>query len=1003
MQPLRRILIVCLTAIVTFAYGTVSAQQRTVSGVVTSAEDGAPLPGVSIAEKGTTNGTMTNANGEFTIAVNDNAILVFSFVGLITTEVNVQGQSRLAIQLKQDMQQLEEVVVTGLATSVKRSNLANAVSTLSGDELVGRTKPATVDAAMNGKIIGANISQNSGAPGGGVSIKLRGISSINGSSDPLFIVDGVFINNSQFQTGAGTEAFSGASGAQNATQDQAANRLADLNPADIENIEILKGPSAAAIYGTRANAGVVIITTKKGKSGKTRINLSQDVGFSSAIKLLGSSDWSEEKIRQYGSNGGIAGVPLEEALELYNASQGKTYDYEKVIYGNTGKISNTRLSVSGGNEKTNFLASANLNDETGIQKRTGFQRRSIRLNLNHKLSDHVDFSIGSNYVNSGNQRGFSGNDNNGVSMGYALAYLPNFLNMFPDKNGVYPENPVNGQNPLQIADKAVNEEGTNRFIQSLNMNVNLLTKEKLSLRFALSGGVDYLNTEATVWMPDFLQYQQERANPGASRITKSRNLNANLQGLFVLNASAGKVDLTTQAGAVKLITDREVSWIQGEGLAPNQKNPQTGAIRSFNHTYQDWQDVGLILQQEANFEDKIMGTLGVRFDKSSLNGDHEKWYPFPRASVAVNLAKFGFWSVEPVSQLKVRAAFGQTGGVPVYGNTFTSLTSAVIDGTLGSLPPNGTASAPVGNPSLEPETAQEIEFGVDLGLFNNRLILEATYYDKDVFDLIQAYTLASGTGVSTIAAYPVGDLQNRGIELGLNANVVNRSSFSWNSQLAYWFNRSEITRLIIPPTSVGSGFTAFGLNRLVLGESPTRWYGSPNVNGQPTAYGDAQPKYQISWSNQFTLLNRFELSFLLHTSQGNYNSNLTQLLKDEGGTSKDWSNDDDGDGIPNGKDERVYGVTGNNTGYFIHDASYIRLREVSLFYNVPREWVTKTFGNVVENIRIGASANNLLTITDYKGYDPEASNFGNQSVGANIDVASFPSSKRFFFHIAFDF
>jgi TonB-linked SusC/RagA family outer membrane protein len=980
----------------------VSAQQQNVSGIVTSAEDGAPLPGVSITEKGLANGTMTDADGVFTLSVKGNAVLVFSFVGLETTEINVQGQSHVNVSLKSDTRQLEEVVITGLATSVKRSNLANAVATLSGEELVGRTRPATVDAAMNGKIIGANISQNSGAPGGGVSIKLRGISSINGSSDPLFIIDGVFINNSQLRSGAGTEAFSGADGTQSGAQDQATNRLSDINPADIENIEILKGPSAAAIYGTRANAGVVIITTKKGKSGKTSVNLSQDIGFSSAIKLLGSSDWSEEKIRQFGRNGGITNVGLEDALALYRASEGRTYDYEKVIYGNTGKISNTRLSVSGGNEKTNFLASANVNDETGIQKRTGFQRRSIRLNLNHKLSNNVDFSTGSNYINSGNQRGFSGNDNNGVAMGYSLAYLPNFINLDPE-DGVYPENPINGQNPLQITDKAVNDESTNRFIQSLNMNINLLSKESLALKFVLSGGVDYFNTEGTVYMPDFLQYQQQRANPGASRLTDSRNLNANVQGLFVLNASVGKIELTSQAGAVRLITDREISWIQGEGLAPNQKNPQTGAIRSFNHRYERWQDVGLILQQEANYDDKVIGSVGIRFDKSSLNGDHEKWYAFPRASLAVNIAKFDFWRIAAVSQLKLRGAFGQTGGVPVYGNTFTSLTSAVIDGTLGSLPPNGSVSAPVGNPALEPETAQEIELGVDVGVLDNKILLEATYYDKDVFDLIQAYTLASGTGVTSIAAFPVGDLQNKGIELGLNASIVQRSAFSWNTQVSYWFNRSEITRLIIPPTAVGTGFSAFGRNRLVLGESPTRWYGTPNVDGQPTTYGDAQPKYQVSFANQFTFLNGFELSFLFHTSQGNYNSNLTRLLKDEGGTSKDWADDDDGDGIPNGKDERLFGAAGNNSGYFINDASYIRLREVSLFYNLPKEWISKTFGNAIENIRLGASGNNLLTITDYPGYDPESSNFGNQSVGANVDVASYPNSKRVFFHIAFDF
>ncbi len=990
---MRKLLLLMCCMLTTALWG----QDRTVSGRITSQEDGTSLPGVNILIKNSLVGTISDAEGNYKLTVPSQAThLVFSFIGLQTKEVAINDQTTIDVQLQSDVTQLSEVVISGLASNVKRSNLANAVASVSANELVGITRPATLDGAMSGKIVGANITQNSGAPGGGMSIKLRGISSINGSSEPLFIVDGVFINNSQFQTGAGTGAFSGAALGATGSQDQSTNRLADINPADIETVEILKGPSAAAIYGTRANAGVVIITTKKGKAGKTKISFGQDVGFSQAIKLLGSSDWSVDKITQYD---GIYNTSLADALALFSEAGGKKYDYEKEVYGNIGQIFNSRLSVSGGDEKTSFLISGGLTDETGIQKRTGFERNSIRVNLNHKLSALADFSIGSNYVNSNNQRGFSGNDNNGVSLGYSLAYLPNFINQDKNADGTYPENPVTGQNPLQIVDKAVNEETTNRFIQSINLNLNLIRKNNLSLKFALTGGVDYLNTESFVYIPDDLQYQQQRANPGASRLTDSRNLNTNVQGMMVLNAFIKKVDLTTQAGVVRLETNREITFVQGEGLAPKQFNPNTGAVRTLLHTLQGWQDVGLVFQQEANWQDKVIGNVGIRWDKSSLNGDHEKWYPFPRASLAVNVANFDFWSFKPVNQLKLRGAFGQTGGVPNFGETFTSLVNVNIGDRLGALSPTVN-----GNPIIEPETAQEIEVGLDVGLFESKIGLEATYYQKDVFDLIQAFVLSAGTGVTSISAFPVGDLRNTGIEIALNAAPVQTSKVKWNTQLSYWTNESEITRLVIPATNVGTGFGAFGRNRLVLGQSPTRWFGTPNnSNAQPTGYGDAQPDFQLSWSNQINFLQNFDFSFLVHTSQGNYNSNLTTLLKDEGGTSIDWSDDQDRDGTPNGLDERFLGSPGNNTSFYIQDASYIRLREVSLYYRLPSKLLGKAFNNVMEGMRVGVSAQNLITITDYEGYDPEVSNFGNQSVGAAVDVAAFPNSRRLFFHLTFDF
>ena len=1000
-----------LACVLASGAGDVWAQGRTLSGKIVAKSDGNPLPGVNVIVKGSSTGSISNANGEYTINLPASTkTIIFSFIGYISQELSVPNASVLDIQMAEDMQNLDEVIVSGLATSVKRSNAANAVTRLSAEELVGTTRPVTVDAAMSGKIVGANIVQNSGAPGGGISVKLRGISSINGSSEPLYIIDGVFVNNSQFATGAGSGSFSGAG----TNQDQAPNRISDINPADIESMEILKGPSAAAIYGTRANAGVIIITTKKGKAGKTKVSFGQDVGFSSAIKLLGYEGWSLDPIGPQGQTkfdyifgNGTVGSGSQTEIDLWKkaTAEGNLHDYEKIVYGNIGKITNTRLSISGGNDKTKFYIAAALNDETGIQKRTGFQRKSIRVNVDHKLAKWIDFSIGSNYLRTGAQRSFSGNDNRGVSVGYVLAYIPDYAQILP-VNGIYPDSRYTGDNPLAIIDRTINDETTNRFIQSFTSNVYFIQKPNSTLKLALSGGLDYVNTEAEVYFPEDLQSQRTRATPGASRFSKSRSFNTNMQAFLIYNWKiGGKIDLTSQVGTVRLTTDNDFSWIQGDGLLPKQINPNNGSLRTFSETFQKWQDVGMVAQQEANYEDKIIGTVGIRFDKSSLNGDNAKWFAFPRASLAVNVAKFGFWKFEPISQLKLRGAFGRTGGVPAYGNLFTSLATTIIDGQLGSVAPTS-----VGNPTIEPETAQELEWGVDLGFLKNRVTLEATYYDKKVFNLLNPYTLSPGTGVTQFNAYPVGDLQNRGIELALGATPVQITNFSWTTQVQYWFNRSKITRLEIPNTTVGSGFSIYGRNQLRLGESPTRWFGSPNVvdaNGvaQATPYEDAQPRYQVSFSNQFKLFRDFDFSFLLHTSQGNYNSNLTIKQKDTGGTTPDWSKVDnlyESPGVPNGR-ARLPTNANVTAREFIQDASYVRLREVALYYTLPKAFLVSLFGNVVSNVRIGSSAQNLLTFTNYKGYDPEVSNFGNQSVGASVDNAAFPNSKRIFFHLAVDF
>ncbi|MEM9679793.1 MAG: SusC/RagA family TonB-linked outer membrane protein [Bacteroidota bacterium] len=991
---MRKFLLFCFVSMFVIGLCELQAQGRTVSGTVSSIEDGETLAGVNVVIKGTSSGAVTDLNGKYSVNINSNGeTLVFSFIGLVTAEINVGSRSVIDVQMSPDVEQLSEVVITGLASSVKRSNLANAVETISSEELVGSTTPQTVDAAIYGKLVGANIKSNGGAPGGGISVQLRGVSTISGSAEPLWIVDGVYVNNSQFDNGRGSNSFNAAGGA---LQSNPVNRVSDLDPSDIESIEILKGSSAAAIYGARANNGVIIVTTKRGKAGKTSINIKQDFGFAERLTDLGQSGWDNEKIDQvYGAGSDRA---ILERQRLADALSGSgLVDWEDELFGERGFLSNTKLSISGGSEKTQFFVSGSLLDEEGIVKNTGFERNSIRANVNHKISNNIDIAVSANYINSNNQRGWTSNSNNDLSLTYQFAYTPNYANFLkPDEFGNYPDSPYRGENPYAIIDRAENDESTNRFIVSASLNAYLYRNNNFSVKFAFQGGVDYLNTAAFLYVPDNMQSQRSNANPGAARRTKSINFNTNWQAFLVADWQLNKTGFTTQLGVTRLTTEQDISWVQGTGLPAGDHNPRNGNNQSFDQTFVNFQDVGLVAQQEANFDDKLIGTFGVRLDKSSLNGDPDKFFLFPKASLAVNLHNFNFFPDGVINQLKLRGAYGETGGVPSFGDTFTALITENFDGSLGIRP-----SVLLGNNDIEPETAAELEFGIDLGLFSNRINLEATYYNKEVRDLIRPFVLARSTGVSQVKAFPVGDMENRGWEFALNATPVQTSKVTWNSRVQWWANETEVTRSVIPVTNVGPAFgNTFGRNQFREGDSPTRFYGFPRIEEGPLAgelspLEESQPDFQMSWLNNITFLNNFELSMLWHWSEGNHNSNIYLLLLDQGGVTNDFSEDSDNDGDVNGIDREA------STDYVI-DASYIKLREVGLYYNFPKS-VTSTFlKGAFERIRVGVSGNNLLLFSDYTdnfGWDPEVSVFSSRPVGGAIDLGSFPSSRRVFFHI----
>lgn len=969
--------------------------QTTLTGTVSDERTGEPLIGASLLIKGTTGGTITDLDGNFTLSNTIEGVfeLVVSSIGYISQTIKVSAnQSELSVQLKQDATNLEEVVVTGLASSVKRSNLANAVSTVSARDLTGTTTVQTTDGALYGKVAGATIRSNGGAPGGGMSIQLRGISSLTGASQPLIIVDGVYINNSFQSTGRAT-----VSGAGGSSQDDGSNRLADLNPADIENIEVLKGPSAAAIYGTRANAGVIIITTKRGAEGRTTVSLSQDVGFAKPLKLLGVDDWSEEKINFF-----FPEQTRATELERFKAAKASNtfIDYEDYFYNNQAILLNTRINISGGDSKTKFFVSGNITSEDGTIKRTGFDRYSIRANIDHKITKWLKLGVSSNFINSSTDRGFTGNQNNsGASIGYSIAYTPNYYDLRRNADGTYPTNPYFDENPVAVTEFADNNSTINRFIQAFTLDMEILKTNKHYLKATISGGLDFLNNATEVYLPEFLQYQKSQKNPGDIFVGRQESLNTNLQAALVYNWNIGRVNMNSQIGMVRLDFQNHSLFNRGRGLVPGQKNLKQTAIQSINNEFESQvQEAGIFLQQEMNFEDKIIGTVGIRWDKSSLNGDPNQFFAFPRASVAVNVANFDFWNSTVVTMLKPRIAYGETAGPVPFGYTYTPLNGVNIGNLLGS-----TVSTRIGNTDILPETASELEFGIDAGFFNNRLSIEATYYIKNTQNNLQDLNLAPSTGVNTTPSNEA-ELSNKGIELGISGTIVEKSNFRWFSRVLFWQNKVNMTRLGIPNYLKGGFGSGLGTFLYAEGYSPATIVGTPadpSVPGGFTIWGNAQPDFNLSFFNSMQIYKGLELSFLIDWREGGSNINLSSFLNDGGGTTKGWFDDDNGDGIPNGRQREPEPY--NNAGRWIQDASFVKIREIGLYYTIPKASIQQWFGGAVQGIKVGSSVNNAFLFTNYPGYDPETSTFGAQSVDNNVDIAPYPTSRRVFFHLTLDF
>lgn len=974
-HTLRQVLLVAFT----LALPSWLLAQVTISGTVTD-NNNVAIAGATVKLRNAPGGTSTDNTGKFTLIVPSNSgTLEISSVGYKSKTIDVSAVSgSLAIKLDEDAGKLEEVVVTGLATTVKRRNLSNSVATVSAKELAGVAPAQTFDAALNGKIPGAYINANSGAPGGGISIKLRGVTSVFGNTQPLFVIDGVFIDNTA--TPGGLNAITAAAAAGNpSNQDNASSRIADIRPEDIENIEILKGASASAIYGSKAAAGVVIITTKRGKQGKTRVSVSQDLGVVHARRLLGPRPLTTKIVTDQG---------WDVAEYTAAVSAGKIYDYEKEIFGNTGFTRNTFISLMGGGEKTSFYFSAAQKDEEGIIERTGYRNNSLRINLDHRITDNIRIGISSNYINSSADRGLTNNDNAGVTFGVALSSTPNFTELHPDANGNYPRNRYGASNPIETRDKMTNNEGVNRFITGVVLDATLLTTTATTTKLIVRGGVDFYSLKTNAQFPASLQFQA--VNKGTSIQGFTTSLNTNFIVSLVNNYTPSTdLSFTTSAGVTQEKGNYDNLLDVATQVISGQSNvDQAGALTATQFRTKNT-DFGVFVQEEVAIHDGVNVNGGVRFDKSTNNGDPNKYYTFPKAGVSVNLTRLNIVKSELFDNLKLRAAYGQAGNFPAFQSRFTSLDPSHVTGLPGSL-----VSTQRGNSNIKAERQTEFETGLDFTILSGRVNLEFSYYTKKIFDFLLQRTIAPSSGFS-FEWVNAGDLRNRGIEIGLNARPVSNSVIRWNSTTNFWMNRSKVTKLVIAPTVLGAFGNTLGTFKIEEGKSATQLVGIGGPGGSVVKWGDIEPKFQMNFFNEITYRGNLSLRFLLHWKYKGDNLNLTELLTDLGGTSHDFDADANNNGTPDGLDRiNALGVTAQP---FIQNAGYLKLREVGLYYSF-----TKLPTNVIKGLRVGVSASNIWTKTKYKSYDPEVSNFGS-GFSTGVEVTPFPSSKRATFHISVDF
>ncbi|MBA3670882.1 MAG: SusC/RagA family TonB-linked outer membrane protein [Gemmatimonadaceae bacterium] len=993
-----------LSAIALLVAGTAQAQQRRITGRVTAEEGGAPLGAATVSLAGTTTGTFTTEDGRFSISAPATTVtLRIRRLGYQQRNVIVQGgQNDVTVAMVRDVLQLEAQVITGTATVVSSLNAANAVAVVSGEQLT-RVAAPTVDNALQGKVAGAIISSNSGAPGGGTQVQLRGVSTINGTYSPLYVVDGVIVNNSTINSGLNV--ISGASrGNFSSSQDQSVNRIADLNPNDIENIQILKGPSASSIYGSKGTNGVIIITTKQGRAGRTAINFTQRVGRSTLANKLGSrcfqsgAEYADFAAAQLGQN-------KTEAAAEYNAAAIKCHDYEEEFYSNDGTAYETIASLSGGNASgTNYFVSGLAKHDNGLAPTDFYNKQSLRVNVGQTIGSRFTIGANSELLHTLTQRGLGGNDNNGTSPGAIFAATPSFYELRRNADGSFPKNPSQalgtGSNPFQNADLIKTPNNTYRFIGSLTNNLSLVSSEQQTLDARLTGGVDTYASSDRIVSPATAFTEQSSFGALAGTLFNSDGniFNSNINGSLVHRFVASIATAQTSVGFRQERRELTITQLTGRGVIfPTVTNVSAAAQTFPNQTLGLTKDFAYFAQEELfAFSERLLLTAGVNAERSSNNGDQRKFYSYPKFSASYRVTTLPRF----VNDFKARLAYGKAGNQPTAGRT-TFLTSLLYEAATGT-----RASIVKGAEDIRPELATETEGGFDATLFNSRVRFSATAYKKQITDLLLTAPIVPSTGFTT-QYLNGGQITNRGTELELDVTAYERGTASWISNVTFSKLKGFVDKLPLGVAPFNPGVGSFGRygNAFIQEGQPTSIIqasvgcsvalsatGSCPAAGRILGFaGDANPDFNLGFNNTISV-GGLRLSGLVEWRKGGDVVNLTNNYFDAINIAKDT--------LASQARLASYNAAG---APYVENAGFVKLREITVGYELPASLTHSLLSGRAQNVRLELSGRNLKTWTNYTGLDPEVSNFGNQALGRFQDVTPYPPSRTFFFSLVSSF
>jgi TonB-linked SusC/RagA family outer membrane protein len=1035
-----------------------------ISGKVISIEDNEGLPGVNVVVKGTSTGTITDLDGNYKISVPDeDAILVFSSVGFNSEEIVVGSRTSIDLSLVPDITQLEELVVIGYG-AVKKSDLTGAVSSVTGEDLRG-TVTASVDQALQGRVAGVQVTQNSGQPGGAVSIRVRGTTSLTNSSEPLYVIDGIQISGEA----SGITGFDWQGGA-GGQQGAASNTLANLNPDDIESIEVLKDASATAIYGSRAANGVIIITTKRGKKGETKISYNGYFAIQDVYETFDLMDLPA--YAEYNNEIAEEVSTIDSNIRFADPSiLGPGTDWQEAIFQYAPMQSHT-VSVSGGSDATQYMVSAGYFNQEGIIIGSKFDRYNLRANIDGRIKEGV--KIGASIAISRKDETITLQDGGDGVISQAAQMPPHI----PVKNfdGTYagPEQQNSsaqiGSNPVGLALLRNNTVLTNRIMSNIYADFKII--EGLTFRSELA--MDYNNSLNKAFQPT---YEWGTLINSVSQLGQTSN-----QGLFWLwknyltyNKSFDNHDMTVMAGYESQKSEWEGFTAYKINLPNDIPVMNQGEVSNIlNNGYKGWNSMASYFARVIySYSDKYLFTGTVRRDGSSRFGPENRWGWFPSASVGWRISEEPFLSNSDfIYNLKLRAGWGMVGNqaIPNYafGSSLTTLNSY-----FGTAVRNNAYS----NPNVQWESTSSYNIGVDLSLFTGRVDLSAEVYLKETDNLLLQVNLPAifGDQISGPQAN-VGSMTNKGVELTLNTVNIDANKFAWKTNLNLTFNRNEVTDIGGTPifrnlywysgfqtaTMTATGypvgqFYGYVMDGIFTSKQEILDHavqipddGDPNINkierttgvwlgdikwkdlngdglintDDQTVIGDPNPDLTYGFNNSFSYgplaLDVYIIGAvggdILNYSRarneqmiGNFdnqsvtvkNRARTRLI--EGGS--DINNIDHVELINPETNMPRFDNGGENFNHYmstrwIEDGTYMRIQNVKLAYTFPSAWMEKAR---ISRLQVYANIQNLLTITDYTGLDPQIGAFNQSSLRQNIDMGRYPTPRVYTFGLNLDF